>query len=66
MYFLRDNYTRNTGNKNIPGLYIEMKEPQWYMDNYGLDFSKELFNILEKFGLGTIQGATDNGIPIII
>lgn len=43
MVFMRDNYSRRVGTDTVPGLYIEMKEPQWYLDNYGIDLAQEVY-----------------------
>jgi hypothetical protein len=37
MQFLMTNYERKVGSTTQPGLYIELKEPEWYMDTYGID-----------------------------
>jgi len=40
MHHLRDNYTGSRdriGVKSFAGLYIEIKEPGWYKDSYGID-----------------------------
>ena len=66
MLFMKDNYTRKVGTDTVPGLYIEMKEPQWYLDNYGIDLAQEVFAVLQKYNLHNIENATNNGIPIII
>ena len=35
MYFLNTNYTRDRiAATTVPGLYIEIKEPDWYTSNY--------------------------------
>lgn len=67
MYFLRTNYDRSrVSATTIPGLYIEIKEPDWYMDNYGIDMGQALFDVLKLNDLETVEKATENGIPIII
>jgi hypothetical protein len=37
MFMMKDNYSRKVGAVSQPGLYIEIKEPKWYMDTYGID-----------------------------
>jgi len=38
MYFMNTTYDRKrVGATTVPGLYIELKEPQWYLDSYGID-----------------------------
>jgi len=38
MYFLDKNFSRADINDSFtPGLYIEIKEPQWYLDHYNID-----------------------------
>lgn len=67
MYFLKTNFDRSDiGATFVPGLYIEIKEPQWYLEHYNIDMGQELFNILQKNNLETIEKSTANGIPIII
>jgi len=68
MKFLNTNYnTRDRINATtVPGLYIEIKEPDWYTSSYGIDMTKALYDFLAKNNLETIEKATDNGIPIII
>ena len=67
MYNLKKNYTvRTNGDHVVPGLYIELKEPQWYLDAYGFDVVQMIFDQLSAWNLETIDKATENGIPIII
>jgi glycerophosphoryl diester phosphodiesterase len=68
MYYLKSDYQRltNRNDTTVPGLYIEMKEPQWYMDNYGFDIVQMTYDQLAKWNLETIEKSTANGIPIII
>jgi len=67
MKFLTSNYnTRSHINATVPGLYIEIKEPAWYISSYGIDMTQALFDFLEKNGLETIEKSTKNGIPIIV
>ena len=66
MHMMKDNYTSKVGRKSTPGLYIEIKEPAWYSTEYNLDITQAVFNVLAKYGLETIQKATNSGIPIII
>lgn len=40
MHYLRDNFTQardRIGVKSLAGLYIEIKEPDWYKESYGID-----------------------------
>jgi hypothetical protein len=37
MWFLQANYERKVGATTTPGLYIELKEPEWYLSEYGID-----------------------------
>jgi len=66
MTFLKTNYKRKVGTSTTPGLYIELKEPEYYLNEFGIDIGQAVFDVLQKYGLETIQGATDAGIPIII
>jgi len=66
MKFLKSNYKRKVGVTTTPGLYIELKEPQWYLDEYDVDIVQAVYDGLAEHGLETIQKATDAGIPIII
>lgn len=55
MYFLRTNYDRSrVSATTTPGLYIEIKEPDWYMDNYGIDMGQALFDVLKLNDLETV------------
>ena len=65
MNFMKSTYKRKVGSTSPPGLYIELKEPAWYL-SFGVDMVGELYDALAAYGLETIQGATDAGIPIII
>jgi len=68
MKFLTSNYNTRSRIKatTVPGLYIEIKEPDWYSSSYGIDMTQALFDFLEKNGLETIEKSTKNGIPIIV
>lgn len=66
MQMMKQNYTRKVGAKSQPGLYIEIKEPVWYRQSYGVDTTQAIFDVLAKYNLETIEKATDAGIPIII
>lgn len=38
MFTMKNNYQRLIGSDNpTPGLYIEIKEYQWYLDTYGMN-----------------------------
>jgi len=47
-------------------LYIEIKEYPWYLETYGMNLAKALFETLKKYGLETVEKATAAGIPVII
>jgi len=67
MYFLQTDFTRSRINATFtPGLYIEIKEPQWYLDNYSIDMTQALYDALAAHGLETIEKSTQAGIPVII
>lgn len=67
MQFLTETYDMSrVGVSTTPGLYIELKSPQLYLDTYKMDIGQAAFDLLEKFGLETVQGATEKGIPIVI
>ena len=66
MYMMKSNYTRRVGSVSQPGLYIEIKEPKWYRESYGIDATQAVFDVLAKYNLETIDKATLAGIPIII
>ena len=51
---MKSTYTRKVGATSAPGLYIELKEPQWYLNNYNVDMSKAVLEVLQKYGLDTI------------
>lgn len=55
MQFLSATYDRSrVGATTTPGLYIELKQPQFYLMNYGMDMGQAIFDVLEKYGLSTI------------
>lgn len=55
MYFLRTNYNRDrVAATTVPGLYIEIKEPEWYSSEYGIDMAQEIYDFLVKNKLDTI------------
>jgi len=59
--------TPRTINADTPvGLYIEIKEYDYYLDTYGIDMAVNLYNALDKYDLSSIEGSTNAGIPIII
>lgn len=67
MQFLSATYDRSrVGAETLPGLYIELKQPQWYLETYNMDIAQAIFDVLQKYGLSDIAGATEQGIPIII
>lgn len=68
MHYMRENYapTRAIAQMEWPGLYIELKEPEWYLDKYGIDMSEVLYDFLKLNGLETVEKATANKIPIVI
>lgn len=63
---MKDNYTSKVGRKSTPGLYIEIKEPEWYSTNYNLDITRAVFDVLARYQLESVEKATKAGIPIII
>jgi hypothetical protein len=40
--------------KTTPGLYIEIKEPEWYTSNYNIDMAQALYDFLKFNNLETI------------
>lgn len=48
------------------GLYIENKEYDFYLDNYGLDVVQMTYDTLAKYNIETIEKATANNLPIIM
>ena len=42
MIEIKKTHTRDIGVKN-PGLYIELKDPKYYWDNYNMDMATALF-----------------------
>jgi glycerophosphoryl diester phosphodiesterase len=66
MQMMKDNYTSKVGRKSQPGLYIEIKEPDWYRASYNIDTTQAIFDVLAKYNLETVEKATLAGIPIII
>jgi hypothetical protein len=66
MKFLNSNMKRSISPDTPCGLYIEIKEFQWYQDEYSRNIADLLFTILENNGLETIEKSTEAGIPIII
>ena len=59
-------------NKNFPrdkeyptGLYIETKDYNFYLDNYGVDVVEKLHELLAEYGLTSVA-TSENKLPIII
>ena len=49
----------------MAGLYIEIKQYQYYKDELNIDMAEALFDALDKNGLGQIADC-ESTIPIII
>lgn len=47
------------------GLYIETKMYNFYLNTYGIDFAVELYKVLKKYDLETVEKANKK-LPIII
>jgi hypothetical protein len=43
---MKQTYKRKVGATSIPGLYIEIKEPAWYLSTYNIDLAKAVFDVL--------------------
>lgn len=63
---MKKNYQTRVGDNPNPGLYIEIKEYAWYKQEYGMDLVTALYDTLAKYGIDTVEGATRQGIPVII
>lgn len=48
------------------GLYIENKEVDFYLDNYGIDVVQMTYDTLAKYNIETVEKATAAGLPIIM
>jgi len=48
------------------GLYIENKEYDFYVENYGLNVAEMTIDILAKYNIETVEKATANNLPIIM
>lgn len=57
-------YPRGTG-KYPMGLYIEVKESEYYYNNKGINVEVMLYNILQKYNIDTYSKA-EQKLPIII
>lgn len=55
MHFLQTDFTRSRVHaSSTPGLYIEIKEPEWYMSKYGIDMTQVVYDALAKNNIETI------------
>ena len=63
MLNLNKNFPREDG--RLVGLYIETKQFGFYLENYGVNIAEELFKILKKFDIETIDKSAKK-LPIII
>ena len=61
---LNANFPRND-REALVGLYIETKEYQFYIDNYGQNIAEMLFEVLKKYDIETSEKANKK-LPIII
>jgi hypothetical protein len=67
MYYLKKRYPgKRLGQPNPPGLFIEVKESEWYWSIYKVDMTMEIYNFLVANNLDTTKKATDAGIPIMV
>jgi len=66
MYMLKADVTRTISSGVEAGLYIEIKDYEFYSTNRSLDMAQMLFTTLEKYNLSTIADCTANKLPIII
>jgi glycerophosphoryl diester phosphodiesterase len=62
---LNDDFPRRINNGTKVGLYIEIKNYDWYLSEHNIDMAEQLFKALNNHGLGTIGGCSDV-IPIVI
>jgi glycerophosphoryl diester phosphodiesterase len=54
------------GNEPPVGLAFEIYNSAYYQETYGLDIVAGLIQVLRKYNIGSVKGATDNGIPVVI
>lgn len=62
---MNEDFPRRINSQTKVGLYIEIKNYDWYLSEHGIDMAEQLYNALNRFGLGNVASAT-NTIPIII
>ena len=67
MYYLKKRYPgKRLGSSTTPGLFIEIKDTEWYWSIYKVDMTIHIYNFLVDNGLDTTQKCTDAGIPIMV
>ena len=62
---LNDDFPRRINSETRVGLYIEIKNYDWYLAEHGIDMAVTLFNALNAHGLGNVADC-ENKIPIVI
>lgn len=63
--YLNTNYPRTVNSERRVALAIELKHLHWYKRYLGLDPAKEIFELLERNNIETID-KSKNDIPTII
>ena len=59
------NFPRHDRSNSLVGLYVETKMYNFYLNQYGADISQEVFNVLQKYDLETVEKASAK-LPIIL
>ena len=62
---LNEDFPRKVNTDTKVGLYIEIKNYDWYLSNHSIDMAEVLYAALDKNGLGNIASC-ENKIPIVI
>ena len=62
---LNDDFPRRINSETRVGLYIEIKNYDWYLQEHGIDMALNLFNALNAHGLGQVADCSSK-IPIVI
>jgi len=62
---MKSNFGKKINAGTNTGLYIEIKDYDWYLAEHGIDMAEQVYNNLKRHGLSTIAGC-QNSIPIVI
>lgn len=67
MYYLKKKHPgKRLGSSTIPGIFMEVKETEWYTSIYNVDMTQHVFNFLKFNNLETVEKCTAAGIPIML